>query len=710
MQFLSPWYLLGALAVAVPILLHLRGGRKVTVVPWAAHRFLITVTRQLQKRRRLENLILLLLRCLLVLLLALLFARPFAPGQKDVLIDEQNHLVLVVDASASMGMGNWIQTRFDRAGELVDQMLEPLPRSTQVSLILFADRAYPVVESPVSDHNLIRSELNRQQPRSERSNLPAGLSAAINLLSSRGGGSIVVITDGQAAAWSDREALIELSQRARAASINLQLQLVEDRSSVQNLGIVAFEPLLERPITGQPLQLQALVRNGGDSVSSATRLLLEKTPGAPIKEVPIPALEPGEVATVVFETRFDRSGAQLLTARLPGDSFAADDRRTVGLQVSGGLRVGIVAGAVAGNARIPPGFFIRAAAVPVTGPEKATFPIKEELLDADILRDADKLAAYDIIVLTGVGRLGPSEADGLRRYLSQGGGLWINPPSNLDVAAQFVADPAVAEFTAGTRLSLGEPASVLVGAPPYQHSITGFWNQVSAGSLDSFPVDRYLRIAPSDLLEPVLKLANGDWLFATTHYEAGRVFLSAIPMDREWSDFPLAAQFVPLVQRILKWLGGMTPAAPEVAPHGTWQMEVAADQAGLNFYVLGPSSGDAPQEAGKVEMREGRAQVVFSETGPLGSYRVFVGTNPVAIGAFGVNLPAAETDLRRIAPDIVDPFGSEASELTQIERQVPGWLSEIARIFPETWALLAIFLLMVALLESFFAYHFSRPR
>ena len=108
--------------------------------------------------------------------------------------------------------------------------------------------------------------------------------------------------------------------------------------------------------------------------------------------------------------------------------------------------------------------------------------------------------------------------------------------------------------------------------------------------------------------------------------------------------------------------------------------------------------------------REGRAQVVFSETGHLGSYRVFVGTDPVATGAFGVNLPAAETDLRRIAADIADPFGGEASELALVERQVPGWLAELAGIFPDIWVLLAILLLIVALLESYLAYQFSRPR
>jgi hypothetical protein len=72
------------------------------VVAWAAHRFLIAVTKKLQKRKRIEDLILLLLRCFLLILLALLFTRPFFTSDENILVDESGTLVVLVDASASI--------------------------------------------------------------------------------------------------------------------------------------------------------------------------------------------------------------------------------------------------------------------------------------------------------------------------------------------------------------------------------------------------------------------------------------------------------------------------------------------------------------------------------------------------------------------------------------------------------------------------------
>jgi len=710
MQFLSPWYLLGALAVAAPIIIHLARRQKVTVIDWAAHRFLMAATQQLQKRRRVEDLILLLLRCLLLLLLALLFARPFSANLDDALVEEQNNLVLLVDASASMGLSDLTQTHFDRARELVDQMLDSLAASTGVSLLLFADRAYPIIGSPISDHDQIRSELERQTPRPERSNLEAGLSAAIDLLSSRGAGTILVITDGQAEAWSDRDALTELSSRAQAASIKLDLRLIEGRTTVQNLGVVDFKPMMRKAIIGQPLQFRALVRNGGDVASSATHLLMELEPGKPVEEVAIPAMEPGEAKAVIFETLFEQSGVYLLTVRLPGDSFPADDSRTLGIQVSEGLRVGFVEGGFSENTSLSSGIFIRAAAVPVTGPDKKAFPIKEEALDLSVLAEAEELNTYDIVVLTGISELTNSQAEGLKSYLNAGGGLWINPPSNLDAAARFVKNPAIGEFIGDTRLSISQSGSFFAAAPPYNHSITGFWNRSSAGSLDSFNIKRYLRIEASDTVKTVLKLGNGDPLFVTVQDDKGRVFLSTLPMDREWSDLPLSAQFVPLVQRVLTWLSGTIPVLAEVSPGQNWSAKIELGHVGRDFYVRGPAHEGNMEATGVVERKDGSGQVVYSDTRRLGRHSLFLGEDKTPFGAFGVNLAAAETDLRRISADASNPFGGDAEELALVERKMPSWFERFTRSLPEPSVILAILVLALALTETYLANHFSRRR
>ena len=68
--------LIGISAIAVPIIIHFLNRRKFKTVPWAAMKFVKLSVDQNQRRMRLEDLILLLIRCALLALLALALARP----------------------------------------------------------------------------------------------------------------------------------------------------------------------------------------------------------------------------------------------------------------------------------------------------------------------------------------------------------------------------------------------------------------------------------------------------------------------------------------------------------------------------------------------------------------------------------------------------------------------------------------------------------
>ena len=70
MNFLAPLFLLGALAVAAPILFHLIRRTTREVTPFSSLMFLRPTPPRVTKRSRLENLWLLLLRCLILALLA----------------------------------------------------------------------------------------------------------------------------------------------------------------------------------------------------------------------------------------------------------------------------------------------------------------------------------------------------------------------------------------------------------------------------------------------------------------------------------------------------------------------------------------------------------------------------------------------------------------------------------------------------------------
>src|SRR5215469_9091995 len=76
MNFLNPSLLYGLVLVGIPLIIHLIRRRRLKVVRWAAMEFLRQSQRKQRRRLRIEELILLALRMLIVALAALAFARP----------------------------------------------------------------------------------------------------------------------------------------------------------------------------------------------------------------------------------------------------------------------------------------------------------------------------------------------------------------------------------------------------------------------------------------------------------------------------------------------------------------------------------------------------------------------------------------------------------------------------------------------------------
>ena len=76
MTFLNPALAFGALLFAVPLVIHLLNRQRHKRRPWAAMEFLLKAYQKQRNRLRNENLLLLLLRCLVPIALAMAVARP----------------------------------------------------------------------------------------------------------------------------------------------------------------------------------------------------------------------------------------------------------------------------------------------------------------------------------------------------------------------------------------------------------------------------------------------------------------------------------------------------------------------------------------------------------------------------------------------------------------------------------------------------------
>src|SRR5262245_1388168 len=134
--FVNPWTMAaGAALVSAPIIIHLINRMRFRRVKWAAMEFLLKAQKRMKRKLIIEQLILLLLRCLLVFLLGLLFARylGFSPLQgKETRATTH---VVILDDTPSMADG-WradngqLTTSFEKATDEVTKIANAAKEAT----------------------------------------------------------------------------------------------------------------------------------------------------------------------------------------------------------------------------------------------------------------------------------------------------------------------------------------------------------------------------------------------------------------------------------------------------------------------------------------------------------------------------------------------------------------------------------------------------
>ncbi len=143
MNFLAPWFLFGALAVAGPVLFHLIRRTARERMLFSSLLLLRPTPPRATRRRKLEHIVLLLIRCLCLLLLAACFARPFF-SKGDLTppaASEGRQMVLLLDTSASMRREDlWAKAR-----DVAARYLEKSTPADRVAVMTFDRQARTVV-------------------------------------------------------------------------------------------------------------------------------------------------------------------------------------------------------------------------------------------------------------------------------------------------------------------------------------------------------------------------------------------------------------------------------------------------------------------------------------------------------------------------------------------------------------------------------------
>src|SRR5438477_6764372 len=218
MTFLNAALIAGMAAVAIPIIIHLFHRSKFKIVPWGAMHLLEAVLRKNTKRLKLEQLILLLIRCSIPVALALCMARPVITGLDPLLRNNKVSTVLILDNSYSMEAGGPANSNFQQAREAARQIVDNLVPGSDVAIVQMAGGVSMLLDDPTFDLDRVRGELGKMRAGYGAATVPEAFQVAravqprLNHLNRE----VIVLTDFQKVTWSEMGGLPAV-ERSRLA-------------------------------------------------------------------------------------------------------------------------------------------------------------------------------------------------------------------------------------------------------------------------------------------------------------------------------------------------------------------------------------------------------------------------------------------------------------------------------------------------------------
>ena len=746
-SFLNPIMLAGLAAVSVPILIHLLNRRRFQKVVWAAMLFLKTSVEQNQRRMRIEDMILLALRCLLLALLAFALARPaILSNASDVFGQSKVTGVIILDNSQSMGMSDGTATRFDKARRAAEQALDSMPAGSATAVFLASDIVQGAIPEPTFDLNLARKIL-REAPLTDRAtDLFPAVEKALDTLKGRLAlrKEIYLITDGAANGWRQLTEIQRALERTKT-EIKAHLILVNEHEE-KNLGVSELRLASGLSPVKQPLRFEARVTNHGKEEARNTRVSLSVDGEPPTDEFTIDSIPGGATKSVTMFTKLRTEGFHAVTARIGEDRLPADDRRTVAVRAIKEVKVLLVDGEPGNEARDSEAFYLRNALVPVPPDVAAEYFIKTATITAPELSQA-RLDDYDAVVLANVSDFGEATVRAVESYLRRGGGLMIFPGGRVNV--NFYNEQLfkrlkllAAEFGGARGQSDQEDKFITLQEKDYDHPIVDIWNDPGSGKLASarffksyelkpgpmasegagkraseesshsptppLPRSRQAETSDAGLPRVVLKFSDGTPAVMERPWGLGRVVQFSSTADTAWNDLPVRLAWVPLLHRTLGSIVQRQDEGLNIRVGDKFVRRVPAEYLDKDATFFKPRQTDVVRELRRIELANGWPTVQFEQTDLAGLYDATVGDPPFTL-KFAAQSDPGESSLDELSP-------AQLTTLKGVANIVP-WSPTMSlkgfvegRTGLEFWLPIILLCLVLAAAETFLGQWFSRSK
>lgn len=668
MSSLNPftiWATLAAIGVAVPIIIHLlyRKNRKET--DWAAMELLRRALVVRSGQIKLEDFIILLLRCLTLLLLAAALLRPILKDS-DLIGDQKVGMVVAIDDSLSMNHG--ATTRFENAIEKARQVIGTSQPGDKISIVFLNEKS---IDDPNKiplraadyDPTKINSILDEAK-KSGASNHQSNLENSIPLLKEMseemkaGTKEIHIITDAQQSDWNG------LSSEAKEilAGIPASIYILPVNSENDDNRSITSLKYVSGPLNNSGVaRFEATVKNFGTNDANSGNIEFYQD-GNLVSRQTLGVIDSGSSKVIPFLANYNKPGDLSIIAKISKDNLSEDNFRNTVVNVRPNISVLCATDSAnegLGNSTNSL-FFLENALRLRSSDEEAGIQVTS--VDSSDLT-LETFNNYDVIILANVSSPSIEIANRLKTFTENGGGLILFAGENINAEKYGqtfgTTSESILPAIIGNKKTASEESDNLysLDVPTSDHPLATVVKSMSEEMINDAKIKSLVNLQPTEGSQVILSLVEDKSpVLVSKEVGNGSVILCSTSADRSWSDMVLHPIYAIMIQQAVT----TTTSRPEsrlamVHSSKTINIEGAMpSSAKLQKMIIAGEETEGEIEPSEIKTSQDnnsfKAEIDAQDINDTGVYQI-TNNEGKTLGAIAVNSNPSESNVKVAAAD-----------------------------------------------------------
>lgn len=675
MSFINPLFLIAGSAVLLPIIYHLIRKLRARKVRFSSLLFFKATPKELIRKRKLQDLILLIVRCAVLGLLAFAFARPFIREQSIPLIGEaqEKSMVILIDGSYSMQYDD----RFDRARSEALKSIQNSGPADEIAVVLFSDEAYQVSElsSDIQMHvNIVENGIQVTN-RTTDFYKPLKLAEDILKTAAHEAREVLLFSDMQTNGWTRQFENWKMNPNIHFIPVK-----ISDGTEV-NAAITAFDLQEKRSGETQVAQYGLQITATGEEDLSTEVSLWVNNDRIEMRDHERKAFD-----QMVFQQQGLKEGVYQGYLSLARDDLLIDNAHYFSFTVEPQPLILCVEPAY--QSAKSNAFYL-----------ENCFDLGEESLfrfesgSANLLTSGG-VAGKDVLFLANHSGFTDRQIELLKSVIDRGGVVILSFGDRLDMQRYSENLSALGIGTIADKVFVRDMQSsnAIIGEVDFRHPIFTIFEETGTGDIFKPEFREYVRVVPDSAVHVLGWYDTGEPFLIECAYGRGKIVVMTSSFNTEWSDFPVNEIYLPFVYQLVKY-----GVSSETSKNSFFVGEAVpfTGESGDRWEISAPGN-----RIFKVEIDE-NGRGYLRETESPGNYRAVLGNQEFI---FSVNVDARESDLvSRDPEEFYTSVTQPASRIQEDDYRASMEENKDTENRQKLWRIILILIVLLLVFETFYA-------